>query len=91
MVTRNGVQSAIAVTELTVGDMVLLSAGDSVPADCVAYFCEDQFRLDESSVTGVLLQEEQGSFKKSINKSNVMVLSHETIIYAESTILRGNA
>ena len=41
MVTRSGVQRPIAVTELTVGDNVLLSVGDFVPADCVVLKCDD--------------------------------------------------
>ena len=41
MVTRNGIQLALPITELTVGDKILLAAGDIVPADCFILFCEN--------------------------------------------------
>jgi magnesium-transporting ATPase (P-type) len=50
MVIRNGIQQAISVTELTVGDYVELSAGDVVPVDCLIFKCDDQFSVDESSM-----------------------------------------
>ena len=52
MVTRNGIQQTIVATELTVGDKILLAAGDVVPADCVIAFTEKDFIVNESMHTG---------------------------------------
>lgn len=37
-VLRNGVESEITNSELTVGDMIRLVAGDIIPADCAIFY-----------------------------------------------------
>ncbi len=50
-VLRDGRQTEIAVDELVPGDVVLLSAGSSIPADCLLLEAQDLF-VDEASLTG---------------------------------------
>lgn len=50
-VLRDGRQTEIAVDQLVPGDVVLLSAGSSVPADCLLLAEQDLF-VDEASLTG---------------------------------------
>jgi len=50
-VLRDGRQTEIAVDELVSGDVVLLSAGSSIPADCLLLAAQDLF-VDEAALTG---------------------------------------
>jgi len=50
-VLRDGRQTEIAVDELVPGDVVLLSAGSSIPADCLLLIAQDLF-VDEAALTG---------------------------------------
>lgn len=51
MVIRNGVLDTIDSRELVPGDVVMMQAGDRVPADVRLFFSKD-FRCDESALTG---------------------------------------
>lgn len=51
MVVRSGVLESIDSTELVPGDVVMLQAGDRVPADMRLFYCKD-LRCDESALTG---------------------------------------
>ncbi|KAL7719656.1 Calcium-transporting ATPase [Entamoeba marina] len=58
-VIRDGIPIEIVSTELVVGDIVLLSIGDKIPADGI-FIKGNNFRVDESEMTG-----ESSSVKKS--------------------------
>ncbi len=51
MVIRGGALESIDSVELVPGDVVMLQAGDRVPADIRLFYCKD-FRCDESALTG---------------------------------------
>jgi len=51
LVYRNGVAKRIAGREVVEGDVVILSEGDRVPADCVLVDCSN-LSIDESLLTG---------------------------------------
>lgn len=51
MVVRDGLLESIDSSGLVPGDIVMLQAGDRVPADMRLFFCKD-FRCDESALTG---------------------------------------
>ncbi len=51
MVVREGELETIDSSELVPGDVVMLQAGDRVPADIRFFFCKD-LRCDESALTG---------------------------------------
>ncbi|MFA6269197.1 MAG: cation-translocating P-type ATPase [archaeon] len=63
LVYRNGSAVRIAGKEVVVGDIVILSEGDRVPADCVLIECSN-FSVDESLLTG-----ESASVKKISTKN----------------------
>ncbi|MGT2961205.1 magnesium-translocating P-type ATPase [Streptococcus caballi] len=50
-VLRDGKKVELDTTELTVGDVILLRAGDMIPADCLILESKD-LSVDESSLTG---------------------------------------
>ncbi len=60
-VVRNGVKEDIPVEEIVVDDVILLSAGQQVPADCVAL--DGNAELNESLLTGesVPIKKEEGN------------------------------
>jgi magnesium-transporting ATPase (P-type) len=51
MAIRNGVIETVDSRDLVPGDVVMLQAGDRVPADVRLFYCKD-FRCDESALTG---------------------------------------
>ncbi|MFH0835232.1 MAG: magnesium-translocating P-type ATPase [Candidatus Micrarchaeota archaeon] len=57
-VVRSGVRQEIALKYLVPGDLVLLSAGDLVPADCRIIACKDFF-VNQASLTGESLPVEK--------------------------------
>lgn len=74
LVIRDGVETRIAGHEVVVGDVLLLSEGDRVPADArVLEFHE--LSADESMLTG--------------ESVSVPKLSTETLVYAGTMIVRG--
>ena len=50
-VTRKGVSTVVVLDDVMVGDVVALSAGDVIPADC-RLIVDDQLTVDESALTG---------------------------------------
>ncbi|MGN1235400.1 MAG: cation-translocating P-type ATPase, partial [Christensenellaceae bacterium] len=50
-VIRDGVQTTVKSSELVVGDIVVLAAGDSVPADCRLIEAES-LKVEEAALTG---------------------------------------
>lgn len=50
-VLRNAIEQTINTIELVPGDIVLLSAGDTIPADGI-FVSVQQFQVDESTLTG---------------------------------------
>ena len=74
-------------TQLTVGDNIILSSTDYVPADCVVYKCDEKFAVDERISTG----ERKPVKKKPLFHYYDVVLSRETIVFENSTIASGNA
>jgi len=51
IVVRDGKQQSIEAEELVIGDVVLLAAGDSVPAD-VRFFEASNLKVKEAALTG---------------------------------------
>lgn len=56
---RGGVEVEVHLEEIVVGDVVLLKAGDMVPADCRLITSETLY-VDESTLTGESLSQERG-------------------------------
>ncbi len=63
-VIRDGKRKCINSSELVPGDIIYISEGEKVPADCEVLYCSN-LSVNESSLTG----EAESVFKSSINKS----------------------
>ncbi len=50
-VIRNGVKIKIASTDIVPGELIQLSFGDKIPADCRVIFCQNM-KVDQSTLTG---------------------------------------
>lgn len=81
-VMRDGKEVEIESTQIVPGDIVLLRAGEKVPADCMI-IDEDEVRVDESVLTG-----ESNEVKKSSGK-NVDTASDEQKIYMGTFVISG--
>lgn len=87
-VIRNGEIQKIRVHELVVGDILVLKAGDYVPADA-RIITSNNLKCDESSLTG-----ESHSVPKSssvLQKKNAPLAEQENICFSGTTIKSGNA
>ncbi len=85
-VKRNGKIKEITIDDVVVGDMVLLEAGDKVPADGI--LIDGDLLVDESSLNG-----ETREIRKEALKSNQIVSEKNTVfrgtvIYGKSGIMK---
>ena len=86
-VLRDGVMEEVPSTQLVVGDIITLEAGDSIPAD--ARIIESYFaKADESILTG-----ESNSVSKNEEVLNKDVSLHErsNMVYAGTNLVSGKA
>jgi len=72
-VRRGGTVAVIPTSELTIGDIVLLEAGDAVPADLRLSQCIN-LRIEESSLTGESIPVDKKSDTLHGNQSNLISL-----------------
>jgi cation-transporting ATPase I len=85
-VRRDGGELRVLGTELVVGDLLLLDAGDVVPADC-RIISEGPLEVDASSITGeslLVAKNSQASFEANI-------ADRSSMLYAGSAIASGSA
>lgn len=84
-VLRNGEQIEINSDELVPGDIIFLSAGDKVPADC-RIIDNHQLEVDESLLTG-----ESVPVKKIVEtiKDNVEVAERLNMVFSGTTVTHG--
>jgi len=85
-VKRDSQQVTLPATELVPGDMVMLQAGDMVPADVRFIFVKDLY-ADESLLTG----ESQGVLKKAaaIPKENLVPADMTNMGFSGTFVVRG--
>ena len=86
-VVREGAVREIPLKFLVPGDMVRLSAGDLVPADCRIISCKDFF-VNQASLTGESLPVEK-SPSPSLPKSQVQKM--ENAAFFGSSVVSGSA
>ena len=77
-VKRNGKVCEINAEDVVVGDIVLLSQGDRIPAD--GEIIEGEITVDESSITG----EAKEIYKNALNS----IVYKGTIVYAKEAVMR---
>ncbi len=81
-VKRNGLITEIPIDEIVVGDIVILSSGDKVPAD--GYLIKGTISLDESALNG-----ETKEAKKT--SSFTGIITEENKVYRGSVVYSGEA
>lgn len=88
-VVRNGKETKIPTSEVTVGDVILLNAGDLIPADLRIIEATDLF-VNQSSLTG-----ESDSVKKlveSVQKGKIEDITDlDTICFMGTNVISGSA
>ena len=87
-VTRNGKIASIKVEELVVGDIVLLEAGDYVPAD-MRIIESHSFKVEEANLTGESLSVEKHTEK--IENQNIALADRKNMAYTGSNVVYGRA
>ena len=88
-VIRNGKKVDVPINNVTVGDVVLLSAGSMIPADLRIVEAKDLY-VGQSSLTG-----ESDSVKKTVNLENneeiESILDLENICFMGTNVISGSA
>jgi len=85
-VIRDGKISEILSSEVVPGDILILSEGDKIIADCRVLH-SNEIQADESSLTGESFP--QDKFSEKINE-NVLLADRKNMLYAGTSIVRGN-
>jgi len=85
-VKRNGRLEEINIEEVVVGDIVLLQAGDKVPADGV--ILEGELLVDESSLNGETKEVRKEALTKNISVSEKNTVFRGTVIYSKEATVR---
>jgi len=80
-VKRNGITKEILIEEVVVGDIVLLSSGDKIPAD--GYLVEGNISVDESSLNGETKEANKTSvFSVTSPPKKENILHRGSVVYA---------
>jgi cation-transporting P-type ATPase I len=85
-VLRDGAERSVAATDVVVGDIVLLGAGDVVPADCRLLDAQ-ALQVDESSLTGESFPVDKKTDPVAANA----IAERRSMIYEGTTIAAGHA
>ena len=85
-VRRNGKIKEITIDDVVVGDMVLLEAGDKVPADGI--LIDGDLLVDESSLNGETREIRKEALKSNQIVSEKNMVFRGTVIYGKSGIMK---
>ena len=86
-VVRNGMREEIDTEDLTLGDIVLLTPGDKVPAD-LRLLRTDNLKLEESPLTGEAVPSEK---KTSLLPEDTMLGDRINMAFSGTTVSAGTA
>jgi len=90
-VIRDGKQLFVSSEELTVGDIILLEAGDSVPADARIIECAS-LKVEEAALTGESVPVDKMVETLSVNASgDVSLGDRKNMVFMGSTVVYGRA
>jgi len=87
-VIRDGKITVVNSEDITVGDLLVLEAGDIVPSDCRIIDCNN-LTVDEASLTGESLPVEKNN--EVINEENVPIGDRHNMLFSSCYITNGNA
>ncbi|WP_215141274.1 cation-transporting P-type ATPase [Exiguobacterium qingdaonense] len=86
-VIRNGKQYEIDSSDLVVGDILVLAAGDKVPADARVTQAE-KFKVEESALTGEATTVEK---KPDVVKEEAVLADRKNMVYSGTSVATGSA
>ncbi|PLX99157.1 MAG: cation-translocating P-type ATPase, partial [Desulfuromonas sp.] len=86
-VLRDGIRKTIEAKDLVPGDIVLLEAGDKVPADC-RLIAAVQLRVEESALTGESLPVDKSI---EVLDGDVPIGDRRNMLFSATTLATGNA
>ena len=86
-VIRDGKQSEIDSSDLVVGDILVLAAGDKVPADARVIQAE-KFKVEESALTGEATTVEK---KPDVVKEEAVLADRKNMVYSGTSVATGSA
>ena len=90
-IVRDGNLTAVKSEDVVVGDIVVLEAGDSVPADCRILECAS-LKADESALTGESVPaNKQSETLVAADGKDVPLGDRKNMVYMGSTIVYGRA
>lgn len=89
-VLRNGKQSIVKSEELVPGDIILLEAGDSVPADARIIECAS-LKVEEAALTGESVAVSKISEPLINDGKEIPLADRKNMIYMGSTVVYGRA
>ena len=78
----------VPIKQLVPGDLVVLSAGDMIPADCRVLAAKDLF-VSQAAMTGESLPVEKFVLQRTINSSNPLEL--ENLLFMGTNVVSGSA
>ncbi len=87
-VIRNGKESFIDATEVTLGDIVLFTSGDKVSAD-TRILSSHNFTINESTLTGESLPVEKNS--SVLKNKNISINEQTNMLFAGTSVVTGRA
>ncbi|WP_214884223.1 MULTISPECIES: cation-transporting P-type ATPase [unclassified Exiguobacterium] len=86
-VIRDGKQSEIDSSDLVVGDVLVLAAGDKVPADARVVRAE-KFKVEESALTGEATTVEK---KPDVVNEEAVLADRKNMVYSGTSVATGSA
>ncbi|MEG1710923.1 MAG: cation-translocating P-type ATPase [Clostridia bacterium] len=90
-VLRNGKREIVKSRELTVGDVILLEAGDAVPADARIFECAS-LKVEEAALTGESVPSLKQTAKLSLDgQKDISLGDRKNMVYMGSTVVYGRA
>lgn len=84
-VRRNKKVVEINIDEIVVGDIVLLQAGDKIPADGI--LIQGEITVDESSLNGEAKEAYKEAFQNQLNPDEKNLLYRGTVVYSKEGLL----
>lgn len=88
-VLRDGQLHTIKSQDLVVGDVIVLEAGDAVPADC-RLIEQASLKVEESALTGESVPVEKDE-KAIVSQTEVSIGDRHNMVYMGSTVVYGRA
>jgi len=86
-ILREGKLTEVLSSEIVPGDVVVISEGDKITADCRILYV-NELQVNEAVLTGESFPQDKSSEKISVN---VQFAARENMLFAGTTIVRGNA